>query len=144
MRCSRRGAVTSSTWRSFHLPLLTSRKLGANLHHHPHFSDRPSIVTHLRHSSLPLPFKSSPLWSTSSSSMSTTTTTTTATTTSTSTNDAEMMHAVYQTEYGPPEVLKVGLLPKPRPGPRDLLVKVHAFAINPVRTLDNAFIILIL
>ncbi len=34
--------------------------------------------------------------------------------------------------YGPPEVLSVDDVPEPRPGPRDLLVEVHAASVNPV------------
>lgn len=35
-------------------------------------------------------------------------------------------------EYGGPEVLRVEDVPKPSPGPRDLLVRVRAAAVNPV------------
>lgn len=34
--------------------------------------------------------------------------------------------------YGPPEVLVVDEVPAPAPGPRDLLVEVHASSVNPV------------
>jgi len=43
-----------------------------------------------------------------------------------------MMRAWAQTEFGGVEVLKLLTLPKPTPGARDLLVKVHAIATNPV------------
>ena len=43
------------------------------------------------------------------------------------------MRAIGQTVYGGPEVLQAFLdLPEPTPGPRDLLVRVHAIATNPV------------
>jgi NADPH:quinone reductase-like Zn-dependent oxidoreductase len=35
-------------------------------------------------------------------------------------------------EYGEPAVLRAEDVPKPSPGPRDLLVRVHAAAVNPV------------
>jgi NADPH2:quinone reductase len=36
------------------------------------------------------------------------------------------------TEFGPPEVLKLQQMPQPRPGPADLLIEVHAAALNPI------------
>lgn len=43
------------------------------------------------------------------------------------------MRAIGQTVYGGPEVLQTFLeLPEPEPGPRDLVVRVHAIATNPV------------
>ncbi|MEO7330062.1 MAG: alcohol dehydrogenase catalytic domain-containing protein, partial [Minicystis sp.] len=35
-------------------------------------------------------------------------------------------------EYGGPEVLRVEEVDKPAPGPRDLLIRVRASAVNPV------------
>lgn len=40
------------------------------------------------------------------------------------------MRAVVLTEYGGPEVLRVGEAPDPEPGPEDVLVRVHATALN--------------
>ncbi len=42
------------------------------------------------------------------------------------------MRAAYIEETGPPEVIKVGELPRPEPGPRQALVRVHAAALNPI------------
>mmetsp|Transcript_2925 Transcript_2925/g.3921 ORF Transcript_2925/g.3921 Transcript_2925/m.3921 type:complete len:345 (+) Transcript_2925:36-1070(+) len=43
-----------------------------------------------------------------------------------------LMKAIVQTEYGGSDVLKFMEVPKPTPGPRDILVKNHAVATNPV------------
>ena len=40
------------------------------------------------------------------------------------------MRAIVLTEYGGPEVLRVGEAPDPEPGPEDVLVRVHATALN--------------
>ena len=40
------------------------------------------------------------------------------------------MKAVVRDEYGSPDVLKVGEVPTPAPGANELLVKVHAAAVN--------------
>src|SRR5262245_37547927 len=42
------------------------------------------------------------------------------------------MKAVLIHEYGTPSVLRVEDAPKPSPGPRDVLVRVRAAAVNPV------------
>ncbi len=41
-----------------------------------------------------------------------------------------MMHAVVLRHYGEPEVLSYEEVPRPRPGPRDVLVRVRAVSIN--------------
>lgn len=42
------------------------------------------------------------------------------------------MRAVVVNQLGPPEVMQMGELPLPVPGPHDLLVEVHATSVNPV------------
>ncbi len=42
------------------------------------------------------------------------------------------MRAIGCEEYGTPEVLHWVEVPEPKPGPRDLLVRVHAAALNPI------------
>lgn len=42
------------------------------------------------------------------------------------------MRAAYIEQTGSPDVIKVGELPKPEPGPGQVLVKVHAAALNPI------------
>jgi NADPH2:quinone reductase len=42
------------------------------------------------------------------------------------------MRALALEDFGPPEVLKVCDVPKPEPGEHDLLIQVHASALNPV------------
>lgn len=42
------------------------------------------------------------------------------------------MRAARIHRYGPPEVLRVDEVETPRPGPRDVLVEVHASSVNPV------------
>jgi NADPH2:quinone reductase len=42
------------------------------------------------------------------------------------------MRAAYIEETGPPEVIQVGDLPRPEPGPGQVLVKVGATALNPI------------
>jgi NADPH:quinone reductase-like Zn-dependent oxidoreductase len=41
-----------------------------------------------------------------------------------------MSRAVHYDDYGPPEVLKVVDVPKPQPGPGEVLVRVRACALN--------------
>jgi NADPH:quinone reductase-like Zn-dependent oxidoreductase len=40
------------------------------------------------------------------------------------------MKAAVSTGYGPPDVVRVGDVPEPTPGPGDLLVRVHATTVN--------------
>jgi NADPH:quinone reductase len=42
------------------------------------------------------------------------------------------MKAAYIEETGTPDVIKVGDLPEPKPAPGQVLVKVHAVALNPI------------
>ncbi len=42
------------------------------------------------------------------------------------------MRAAYIEQTGPPEAIKVGDLPRPKPGPGQVLVKVGATALNPI------------
>lgn len=44
------------------------------------------------------------------------------------------MKAAFITETGPPEVIRIGDLPDPSPGPREAVVRVRACAINPIDT----------
>ena len=44
------------------------------------------------------------------------------------------MKAAFITRTGPPEVISVGDLPDPVPGPREALVRVKACAVNPIDT----------
>ncbi|HEX6501456.1 MAG TPA: NADPH:quinone reductase [Micromonosporaceae bacterium] len=48
------------------------------------------------------------------------------------------MRAAYLTGLGSPEVIRVGDLPVPVPGPTDVLVRVEAVAVNPVDALIRA------
>ena len=45
------------------------------------------------------------------------------------------MRAAYITELGPAEVIRVGELPVPAPGPTDVLVRVEVVVVNPVDTM---------
>ena len=42
------------------------------------------------------------------------------------------MRAAFIEETGPPEAIKVGELPRPVPGPGQVLLRVHAVALNPI------------
>jgi NADPH:quinone reductase len=46
------------------------------------------------------------------------------------------MKAVVIREFGPPEVMRLEEIPTPRPGPDEVLIRVHAVSVN--RTLDLA------
>ncbi len=42
----------------------------------------------------------------------------------------ETMHAVFCTEYGPPDVLQIRNTKKPIPKPSEILIKIKATAVN--------------
>ena len=44
------------------------------------------------------------------------------------------MKAIRIRAFGPPEVMKVEEVPDPRPGPGQVVVKIHAVGVNPVET----------
>ena len=44
------------------------------------------------------------------------------------------MKAIRIHEFGPPEVLKLEEVPDPKPGPGQVVVKIHAVGVNPVET----------
>jgi NADPH2:quinone reductase len=44
------------------------------------------------------------------------------------------MKAILIRAFGPPEVMKVEEVPDPRPGPGQVVVKIHAVGVNPVET----------
>lgn len=44
------------------------------------------------------------------------------------------MKAAYIERTGPPEVIRIGTLPDPQPGPHDVLVGVRAVSVNPIDT----------
>jgi NADPH:quinone reductase-like Zn-dependent oxidoreductase len=48
------------------------------------------------------------------------------------------MNAVQIQSFGGPEVLRVATVPRPTPGPGELLVRVHAASVNPVDTYTRA------
>ena len=41
------------------------------------------------------------------------------------------MRAVLQERFGPPDLLRLGEIDRPRPGPGEVLVRVHCAAVNP-------------
>jgi NADPH2:quinone reductase len=48
------------------------------------------------------------------------------------------MRAAFISHTGPPEVIRVGEIPDPEPGPRQVLVRVRACAVNPIDTYVRA------
>lgn len=44
------------------------------------------------------------------------------------------MKAAYIEQTGSPDVIRVGELPEPQPGPHQLLIRVHAASVNPIDT----------
>lgn len=48
------------------------------------------------------------------------------------------MKAIRVEQFGEPEVMKLMEVPKPRPGPGQVLVRVHAVGVNPVETYIRA------
>src|SRR5262249_45268881 len=44
------------------------------------------------------------------------------------------MKAIRVSEYGGPSVLKLEEVPTPKPGPKQVLVRIHAVGVNPVDT----------
>ena len=40
------------------------------------------------------------------------------------------MRAIFVDEFGPPEQLRLGEMPTPRPGPGEVLVAVHGAPVN--------------
>ena len=48
------------------------------------------------------------------------------------------MKAISVEEFGGPEVMKLVELPRPQPGPGQVLVRIHAAGVNPVETYIRA------
>ncbi len=48
------------------------------------------------------------------------------------------MNAILVHEFGEPNVLRLEEVPTPRPGPGQVLVRMHAIGINPVETYIRA------
>ena len=48
------------------------------------------------------------------------------------------MKAIRVKEFGGPEVLRLEEVPTPRPGPGQVLMRMHAIGINPVETYIRA------
>src|SRR3954471_14387831 len=48
------------------------------------------------------------------------------------------MKAIRVEQFGEPDVLKIADVPQPRPGARQLLVRLHAAGVNPVETYIRA------
>ncbi len=44
----------------------------------------------------------------------------------------KLMKAIRVHEFGDPEVLRLEEVPKPQPGPGQVLVRMHAIGVNPV------------
>ena len=51
------------------------------------------------------------------------------------TTTRRLMWAAFIDGLGPPDTIRYGALPVPEPGPTDVLVRVHAVAVNPVDTM---------
>src|SRR6516225_9165894 len=48
------------------------------------------------------------------------------------------MKAIYVRKFGGPEVLQLEEVPTPQPGPREVLLRMHAAGVNPVETYIRA------
>src|SRR6516164_4815141 len=48
------------------------------------------------------------------------------------------MKAIRVTAFGGPEVLRLEEVPTPKPGPGEVLVRIHAVGVNPVETYIRA------
>jgi len=48
------------------------------------------------------------------------------------------MKAILVHEFGGPEVLRLEDVPRPQPGPGQVLVRMHAIGVNPVETYIRA------
>jgi NADPH2:quinone reductase len=46
--------------------------------------------------------------------------------------DEDTMKAIHVHEFGPPEIMLLEELPDPKPGPGQVVVKIHAIGVNPV------------
>ena len=53
-------------------------------------------------------------------------------------SDNKSMKAIRVEEFGGPEVMKLAEVPKPRPEPGQVLVRIHAAGVNPVETYIRA------
>ena len=42
------------------------------------------------------------------------------------------MRAITYRRYGPPDVLELAEVPKPEPGPEEVVVRTHAASVNPL------------
>ncbi|MEI5519264.1 NADP-dependent oxidoreductase [Streptomyces brasiliscabiei] len=54
-------------------------------------------------------------------------------------NDTPTMRAMTQDTFGGPEVLREAVLPRPEPGPSEILVRVHAAGVNPTDWKNRSF-----
>src|SRR6266496_146350 len=54
------------------------------------------------------------------------------------TSKRKSMKAIRVHEFGGPEVLRLEEVPTPRPGPGEVLVRIHAIGVNPVETYIRA------
>src|SRR4029077_12810429 len=53
-------------------------------------------------------------------------------------SERKSMKAVRVSEFGEPKVLRLEEVPTPRPGPDQVLVRMHAIGVNPVETYIRA------